>query len=91
MRYFLVEPTDVAHTRLKALLVVAETAEDALRYGYRVTGQSGKGIDRPAGWSRLSTLRTDLRPEGIANGQGLVCAGGLQLDHRAPYHAPCYY
>ena len=56
MRYFLVEPRDVGHTRLKALLVVAETAEDALRYvppesqdTYQVTGQSGKGVDRPAG------------------------------------------
>ena len=56
MRYFLVEPRDVGHTQLKALLVVAETAEDALSYvppesqaGYRVTGQSGKGVDRPAG------------------------------------------
>ena len=56
MRYFLVEPKDAAHTRLKALLVVAETAEEALSYVppesqdiYRVTGQSGKGVDHPAG------------------------------------------
>ena len=56
MRYFLVEPKDVGHTRLKALLVVAETAEDALSYvppesqdSYQVTGQSGKGVDHPAG------------------------------------------
>ena len=56
MRYFLGEPKDVGHTRLKALLVVAETAEDALNYvppesqdTYQVTGQSGKGVDRPAG------------------------------------------
>ncbi len=56
MRYFLVEPTFVAHTRLKALLVVAENDETALRYvppesqdTYQVTGQSGKSVDRPAG------------------------------------------
>ena len=56
MRYFLVEPRDVGHTQLKALLVVAENAEDALSYvppesqdPYQVTGQSGKGVVRPAG------------------------------------------
>ncbi len=56
MRYFLVEPKDVGHTRLKALLVVAETADEALSYvppesqdAYWVTGQSGKGVDQPSG------------------------------------------
>ena len=56
MRYILVEPKDSHSTRLKALLVVAETPQEALSYvpqesqdTYRVTGQSGKGIDRPTG------------------------------------------
>lgn len=53
MRYFLVELKDVGHTRFKALLVVADAAEEALSYvppesqdSYRVTGQSGKGVHR---------------------------------------------
>ena len=67
MRYFLVEPKDVGHTRLKALLVVAETADEALSYvppesqdPYRVAGQSGKGVDRPAG---LVTTFHHYKPE----------------------------
>ncbi len=62
MRYFLVEPKDSHSTRLKALLVVAETPQEALSYvpqesqdTYRVTGQSGKGIDL-RGWSRRFTI-----------------------------------
>ncbi len=56
MRYFLVEPKYAGHIRLKALLVVAETPDEALSFvpeesrdTYVVTRQSRKRVDDPAG------------------------------------------
>lgn len=56
MHYFVLEPKTPASTRLKSLLVVAETPGEALSYvpeeardNYRVSAQGSKGVNQPAG------------------------------------------
>ncbi len=66
MRYFLLEPKPPTTANSNRLLVAADTPDEALsfvpeeaRETYRVSAQSGKGVDRPAGLvSVLHSLET---------------------------------
>ena len=69
MRYFLLEPKPPLAANSSRLLVAADTPDEALlfvpeeaRETYRVSAQSGKGVDRPAGL--VSVLHAIQTPSG---------------------------